>query len=108
MYDENESVPSEHVQVENVQLLDVREAWEFEHAKLKHFDLYPLSRLGEWLPIISDDLDPEKPTYVLCHHGIRSLQAANMLVGQGFQEVYNVSGGIASYSAVVDSSIPQY
>lgn len=86
----------------------MREEWEFEHSKLDHFKLYALSELGQWLPTIADDLDPAKPTYVLCHHGMRSMQAANMLVAQGFQDVYNVSGGIASYSALVDSSVPRY
>ena len=95
-------------QVEVSQFVDVREQWEHDTAQLPHFQLYALSDLGEWLPTIADVLDPERPTYVLCHHGVRSMQAANMLLMQGFQDVHNVSGGIAAWSSAVDTSVPRY
>eukprot|EP00898_Chlorokybus_atmophyticus_P000024 jgi/Chlat1/1021/Chrsp109S01458 len=62
----------------------------------------------EWAPRISSDLDPNKETLVLCHHGVRSLQAANFLLSQGFTNVKNVEGGIHAYSTRVNSSVPVY
>jgi rhodanese-related sulfurtransferase len=96
------------MQVGEAQFVDVREEHEFEYARLKHFELYPLSQMGAWLPVLASRMDPNKETYVLCHHGVRSNQAANFLLRQGFTKLYNVSGGIAAYSQVVDASIPQY
>lgn len=90
------------------QFVDVREEHEFEYAPLRHFELYPLSQMGAWLPTLSQKLDPSKETYVLCHHGIRSQHAATFMLRQGFTKIYNVSGGIAAYSQVVDPSVPQY
>lgn len=104
----SEILEAHSIQDGDAQFLDVREEHEFEYAKLKHFELYPLSQMGSWLPHVASELDPSKETYVLCHHGIRSRQAANFLLGQGFTKLYNVSGGIAAYSQVVDPSVPQY
>lgn len=93
---------------EQAQFIDVREIGEYQIAALKGFELYPLSEVGSWLPTIASELDPTKDTFVLCHHGVRSMHASNFLLKQGFQRVYNISGGIAAYSSVVDASVPQY
>lgn len=45
------------------------------------------------------ELNPEKPTYVICSTGNRSSLAASILKQHGFQEVYNVAGGMTGYSA---------
>ncbi|HRH42892.1 MAG TPA: rhodanese-like domain-containing protein [Pyrinomonadaceae bacterium] len=39
------------------------------------------------------NLDKNKPVYVICQSGMRSLRGASMLEQAGFTEVYNVSGG---------------
>lgn len=92
-----------------VQLIDVREEFEFETAKIDGFALRPLSRLAEWGPFASKDFDPDAQTVVLCHHGMRSMQVSNFLVQQaGFGRVFNVSGGIDAYSRLVDKSVPRY
>ncbi|BFI40507.1 hypothetical protein AXG93_2852s1140 [Marchantia polymorpha subsp. ruderalis] len=93
---------------EEAQLVDVREPDEISTASIKGFEAYPLSRFGQWAPSIADDLDPEKDTYVLCHHGMRSMQAAQWLQTQGFRRLYNIHGGIHAYSKKVDPSIPTY
>jgi monothiol glutaredoxin len=43
-----------------------------------------------------------------CHHGMRSFQAAEHFVRQGFRNVFNVQGGIAAWSRDVDPSVPTY
>jgi monothiol glutaredoxin len=43
-----------------------------------------------------------------CHHGIRSQSAAEYFLQAGFQNLYNLSGGIDAWSRLVDPSIPRY
>lgn len=96
------------MQREEAQFVDVREVCEFEAARVEHFRLFPMSQASTWLAAIHQHLDPEKDTYVLCHHGVRSMHACQFLAKRGFSSLFNVSGGIARYSADVDPSVPQY
>ncbi|MBN1956073.1 MAG: MBL fold metallo-hydrolase [Anaerolineae bacterium] len=45
------------------------------------------------------ELDPARPTFLVCSSGNRSGLAASILKQHGFQEVYNVAGGMTGYSA---------
>ncbi|XP_010247474.1 PREDICTED: rhodanese-like/PpiC domain-containing protein 12, chloroplastic isoform X2 [Nelumbo nucifera] len=90
------------------QLIDVREPEEVAQASLPGFQVLPLQQFGSWSPEITTKFDPSKDTYVLCHHGVRSLQVANWLQTQGFKRVFNVSGGIHAYAVKADASIPTY
>ncbi|XP_038902730.1 rhodanese-like/PpiC domain-containing protein 12, chloroplastic [Benincasa hispida] len=90
------------------QLIDVREPEEVDQASLPAFQVLPLRQFGSWGPEVTTKFDPQKDTYVMCHHGVRSLQVARYLQTQGFKNVYNVSGGIHAYSLKVDPSIPTY
>lgn len=101
-----------------MQFIDVREAWEVDTASLPGFrdTVLPLGSFQEWAPAVAagarggdGPLDPEKETYVLCHHGMRSMQVAQWLVETaGFKRVSNVTGGIDAYSQGVDPSVPRY
>ncbi|PSC73976.1 rhodanese-like domain-containing 12 [Micractinium conductrix] len=93
---------------EDVQYVDVREEREEQLARLPHFKLLPLSRFEDWAPSVHSLLDKEKETVCLCHHGVRSQQAAQWLLSQGFTNVRNATGGIDAYSRAVDPSVPQY
>ncbi len=86
-----------------VQILDVREAWEFELAHLPGAVLIPLGQLAERL----GELDASRPVAAYCHHGARSLQGLRILQGAGFQDIAHLAGGIAAYSRM-DASIPSY
>ncbi len=90
------------------QLVDVREAQELAIAKLPNFINLPLSEYADWSPEIYTRLDKDLPTFVLCHHGVRSAQMCQWLVSQGFSQVSNIIGGIDAYSNLVDGSIPKY
>ncbi|WVY90684.1 hypothetical protein V8G54_036198 [Vigna mungo] len=94
--------------LEAAQLIDVREPEEVAKASLPGFTVLPLRQFGSWGPEITKKLDPEKDIYVMCHHGMRSLQVAKWLLSQGFRKVYNVSGGIHAYAVQVDPSVPTY
>ncbi|KAL0389289.1 UNVERIFIED_CONTAM: Rhodanese-like/PpiC domain-containing protein 12, chloroplastic [Sesamum calycinum] len=93
---------------EEAQLIDVREPDEVAIASLPGFKVLPLRQFGNWGPEITTKFDPQKETYVLCHHGMRSLQVAQWLHTQGFKRVFNISGGIHQYAVKVDPSIPTY
>ncbi|XP_050369704.1 rhodanese-like/PpiC domain-containing protein 12, chloroplastic isoform X2 [Argentina anserina] len=94
--------------LEEAQLIDVREPEEVARASLLGFQVLPLRQFGSWGPDITTKLDPQKDTYVMCHHGMRSLQVAQWLQTQGFKRVYNVAGGIHEYARTVDQRIPTY
>ncbi|WOL06781.1 hypothetical protein Cni_G15515 [Canna indica] len=94
--------------VEEAQLIDVREPEEVSQASLPGFKVLPLRQFGTWGSLITDEFDPKKDTYVLCHHGVRSLQVAKWLQTQGFKRVFNISGGIHAYAVKADTSIPTY
>jgi rhodanese-related sulfurtransferase len=84
-------------------LLDVREPWEFDLARIEDSKLIPMSELGERMP----ELDPGAETVVICHHGIRSAYVTQILQGAGFEKVVNLEGGLDSY-AFVEESVPPY
>ncbi|ESR59548.1 hypothetical protein CICLE_v10017644mg [Citrus x clementina] len=90
------------------QLIDVREPEEVALSSLPGFQVLPLRQFGSWGPDVTAKFDPQKDTYVMCHHGMRSLQVAQWLQTQGFRRVFNVSGGIHAYATKVDPSIPTY
>ena len=85
---------------EDINLIDVRERNEWDQSRISAFALKPLSAIREWSASASDDFDPNKPTYVLCAAGVRSAQAAAVLVDLGFTEVYNVQGGMYAAAGV--------
>lgn len=89
---------------EAIQLLDVREVWEHEVARLEGATLIPL---GE-LPERAGELDPGKPLVVYCHHGMRSYQAVVWLREQGFPLAQNLAGGIDRWSQVIDPMVVRY
>jgi rhodanese-related sulfurtransferase/rubrerythrin len=81
---------------EDYQLLDVRQPKEYEAEHLPGARLIPLKQLAEGLK----DLDEGKPVLVYCAVGGRSRAAAQFLAGQGFDEVYNISGGIKKWQGL--------
>ncbi len=85
-------------------LLDVREPWEHDICRVAGSTLLPMSRIDEAL----QQLDRQRPTVVLCHHGIRSRQVARYLSGKGFAEVYNLEGGISAWARELDPEMPDY
>lgn len=93
-------------------LLDVREPLELELANLGDAALSaPLSDLAELgLEALPKTIQQNKETeiVVMCHHGIRSAQVCAWLRGQGWQNVYNMSGGIAAYALIVDPGVGHY
>jgi sulfur-carrier protein adenylyltransferase/sulfurtransferase len=86
-----------------VSVLDVREPHEYEVANIGA-RLIPLAELPERLV----ELDRDEPLAVHCKSGGRSARAVKLLKEAGFQNVYNVRGGIDAWSEEIDSSVPKY
>ena len=85
-------------------LLDVREEWEYSLAKLDGSILITLGTLPQSLARLNRDSE----IIAICHHGMRSADATNFLIQQGFQNVKNLVGGIDAWSAQVDGTVPRY
>jgi rhodanese-related sulfurtransferase/rubrerythrin len=77
-------------------LLDVRQPGEYEGEHIPGAKLIPLPALKDGLK----QLDSHKPVLVYCAVGGRSLAAAQLLSGFGFQEVYNLQGGIKAWQGL--------
>ena len=88
-------------------LIDVREPIEFATARVEPSELIPLNTLPGQLEHIRE-LASERPVLLLCHHGVRSMQAAMWLQAQGVKNCLSVAGGIDRWSAEVDASVPRY
>lgn len=85
-------------------LLDVREPWEHSLAKIEGSTLIPLGTL----PQSMDQLDKAAEIIAYCHHGMRSADATQFLLQQGFPVVKNLVGGIDAWSVQVDPAVPRY
>jgi rhodanese-related sulfurtransferase len=85
-------------------LLDVREPWEWNLCRIPGAILIPMRDL----PMRQQELNKETETVVICHHGVRSYQAARYLESLGFGDVINLSGGVAAWADEVDPAMPRY
>jgi rhodanese-related sulfurtransferase len=85
-------------------LLDVREPWEYDTARIAGAQLVPMREL----PARIGEIDAAREVVAICHHGGRSLQVALFLEKQGFERVHNLVGGIDAWSRDVDPSVPTY
>jgi rhodanese-related sulfurtransferase len=86
-------------------LLDVREPWEFETARMDGAKLLPM---GDIPARAHQELDPEDHIVVVCHHGVRSMNVTAWLRQQGFEKAQSMRGGIDAWSRVVDGNVPVY
>ena len=89
---------------EPFELIDVREPFEYEIARIDGAKLIPLGEIAERV----DELERERPIVVHCHSGQRSAQAVRLLQQRGFANLYNLEGGIDAWSDQIDPSVPKY
>jgi rhodanese-related sulfurtransferase len=87
-----------------VAVVDVRsrEEWDAVHLDESQFLTQELMQeiLATW--------PKEREIVFLCHHGVRSLDAAAFFAGHGFTQAKSLAGGIDAWSARIDSSLPRY
>lgn len=91
---------------ERIYLLDVRQGWEHQLARLPDHALIPLPELPDRL----DEVQPPEGAQIVCycHHGVRSLTAAALLRDAGMNDALSLAGGIDLWSRTVDPTVPRY
>jgi rhodanese-related sulfurtransferase len=85
-------------------LLDVREPWEVEKARIAGAVHIPMREV----PARLAELDPDRDVVAFCHLGGRSMQVAVFLEKQGFSRLHNLAGGVDAWSKTVDPAVPVY
>lgn len=86
-------------------LLDVREPWEYQTARVEGSVLMPM---GEIPSRAFQELDPEAHIVAICHSGVRSMNVCVWLRNQGFENAQSLQGGIDAWSTLVDPKVPRY
>lgn len=88
----------------HIQLIDVRQPFEYNYCRLSNSRLLPLDEL----PYRLNELNPSLPTVVYCHHGRRSLDATRILRYAGFADVRSLAGGTEAWADQIDPTMPRY
>ena len=88
---------------EDFQLIDVRESFEYDTSNLE----------GESIPLAGillekDKIAKDKPVIIHCRSGKRSAQAIKMLEGEGYDNLYNLQGGILAWKENLDPDLIVY
>jgi rhodanese-related sulfurtransferase len=89
---------------EKLQLVDVREPWEFKTASIGGSVSIPMGEVASRVAEINNEAD----IVVICHHGARSMQVAALLEREGFSRVHNLTGGVDAWARTIDPSMPTY
>lgn len=88
---------------EPFEFVDVRTEWEREAACIDGSRLLDQAYHDHLLT-----LDRATKIVFQCHHGIRSQGAAEYCAGLGFENLFNLRGGIDAWSLTVDPAVPRY
>lgn len=91
---------------EDIFLLDVRTPSEYAFTNIGGINI-PLDSLDSNHSNIKN-MDKNSRIYCLCHHGVRSLYAADFLTNMGYNDVSNIEGGIDAWSNYIDPSVKKY
>ncbi len=86
-----------------IKLLDVRTPQEYAIASISESVLVDQAVVQEVM-----SWDKETPIVTVCHHGMRSLDAAAYLRGHGFANTKSMTGGIDAWALQIDPSTPRY
>jgi sulfur-carrier protein adenylyltransferase/sulfurtransferase len=89
---------------EKLEIIDVREPYEWEIGHIPGARLVPLDRIAEEIP----RLDKRRETILYCKVGARSAYAAQQLTRAGVADVSNLAGGILRWIDDVDPTMPRY
>ncbi|HEY1082489.1 MAG TPA: rhodanese-like domain-containing protein [Prosthecobacter sp.] len=87
-------------------LVDCREEDEWRICRIEGAELVPLSQFGELAA--ARFTDPDQHVIIYCHHGMRSLRAANWLRQQGFSKAQSMRGGIELWADRIDPGMARY
>ncbi len=85
-------------------LVDCREPHEYAICRLPGARLVPMGEIARHLELFA----AADEVVVYCHHGIRSLNVAAWLRGQGIEGVRSLAGGIERWAVEIDPAMPRY
>ena len=85
-------------------ILDVREPFEFEIARIEGAKLIPLQQLAERL----SELAVDQEIVAVCKSGVRSAHAVQLLQRGGFKKCFNLAGGVDAWADQIDPSMQRY
>lgn len=88
---------------EDFQLVDVREPNEYDFCNIGG-ELIPLGTVLDH----QDQIARDKKVVVHCKSGRRSASAIQALEAEGFDNLYNLRGGILAWAQEIDDSVPTY
>lgn len=85
-------------------VLDIREPAEVAICVLSDSIVVPMQQVPDAL----ETLPRDTPLVVLCHHGMRSAMVTNYLRGNGFDNAWNLQGGIDAWARLIDTQMARY
>ncbi|MFN7207203.1 MAG: rhodanese-like domain-containing protein [Burkholderiales bacterium] len=88
----------------NLVLLDVREPWEWELCRIENSLHIPMGQV----PARLNEMDHDAEIVCICHHGARSAQVGFFLERNGFERVYNLSGGVHAWAEQINPTMARY
>ena len=92
--------------------LDVREVNEYDRVRIddSRLHLVPMTSLAtRGLAALPEQVkDKQQEIIVFCHHGVRSAQVVMWLKNNGWENPFNMTGGIDAYARLADPEIGRY
>jgi rhodanese-related sulfurtransferase len=85
-------------------LIDIRESWEYQIARLPGAELRP----GSMMDLNNPGIPRDRDVILYCHSGMRSHRWMTAMRARGFDRVSHLRGGIDAWSTDVDPSVPRY
>lgn len=89
----------------DIVVLDCRESWEFETARIDGSRHMPMNEIPARF---QQELGPDKHVVVVCHHGVRSMNVTMWLRRRGLEKVQSLEGGIDRWAREIDRRVPLY
>ncbi len=89
---------------DNLRVVDVREMGEIAAGTIPGAEPMPMASI----PVRMNELDKDKEIVFICRSGARSAQVCMFLQQQGFDNVYNLRGGMFGWAGAGQQvSLPQ-
>ena len=85
-------------------VLDIREPVEVAICAIEDSVSIPMQQVPQELEALSH----EHPLIVVCHHGVRSAMVTDFLRNSGFDNAWNLAGGIDAWAGLEERAIPRY
>ncbi len=85
-------------------VLDIREPVEVAICAIENSVSIPMQQVHEQL----ETLPRQHPVIVLCHHGVRSAMVTDFLRNSGFDNAWNLAGGIDAWAGLVEPDMARY